>query len=294
MIANGIFASTLHNIVEGAVFTWHGEESLREKTAVRFDYTLSSWLKPLTISLEGGRGTVGLKGSLWADPQTLDLICLDSQATEIPPSLPLQKATTTADYSWVGIGGNNVLLPQHAEMRTLNSSGIESYNRVEFTQCRGYSAESEIRFDQSDLPAAQPVDPAPQNAVDRSIPALLRISVQLTTPVSGRDAVGTLIEGRVAGNIIYKGKLLIPDGAVLRGRIRRLDRNQGSRDFIVGLEFTQIEVPGDGTWRFYADLLSIDRQYPGISPALSKSSNFPAKPVARSTKAWSRSRICPA
>jgi hypothetical protein len=267
MIASGAFASTLNNIVEGALFTWRGEETLGEKTAVRFDFTLSRWLKPLTISLQGGRGTVGQKGSLWADPQTLDLIRLESQASEIPPSVPLQQATTTVDYSRIEIGGSNVVLPQHAELHTLDSSGVESYNRLEFTQCRAYSVESELRFDQSESPAALPAIPASQNTVNRSIPSLLKIAVQLTTPVSERDAVGTLIEGTVAGNIMHKGKLLIPDGAVIRGRIRRLNRSQGNGGFIVGLEFTEVEIPGNGPWRFCADLLSIDRKYPRIRTA---------------------------
>jgi hypothetical protein len=163
-----------------------------------------------------------------------------------------------------------VVLAQHAETRTVDSSGVENYNRIEFTHCRAYSAESEIRFDPEpspDLKAASPI--AAPDASSRTIPALLAITVRLATPVSDRDTVGTPIEGKVAGNVMHKGKLLIPDGAVVRGRIRRLDRYQGGGAFIVGLEFTKIEIPASGRWQFYADLLTTDKD-PRIHATLSE------------------------
>jgi hypothetical protein len=246
---------------------------------VRFDFTVSRWLKPMTISIPGGSGTVGEKGSLWADRQTLQLLRLESHADDIPPSLPLEEATTTVSYAPVKIGANSVLLAQQAELHTLDSSGVESYDRLEFTYCRAYSAESEIRFDPEpslNLNAASP-PPAPDtSAVSRTIPALLAVTVRLATPISDKDAVGSLIEGKVAGNVMHKGKLLIPDGAVVHGRIRRLELYRGGNAtgnfgnaFIVGLEFTEVEIPGEGPWQFYADLLTMDKD-PRIHATLSE------------------------
>ena len=270
MIGSGGFAATLNNIVQGGVFTPRGDQVVDGRSAVRFDFTLSRFLRPLTISIPGGSGTVGEKGSLWADRQTLQLLRLESHADDIPPSLPLDEASTTVNYAPVKIGESSVLLAQHAGMHTLDSSGVDSYNRLEFTHCRAYSAESEIRFDPEpspDLKATTP--PGAPDTASRTIPALLAVTVRLVTPVSDQDTVGSLIEGKVAGSVMHKGKLLIPDGAVVHGRIRRLDRYQGGGSFIVGLEFTEVEVPGGGPWQFYADLLAMDKD-PRIRATLSE------------------------
>jgi hypothetical protein len=68
-----------------------------------------------------------------------------------------------------------------------------------------------------------------------------------------------LIEGKTLGNVLSRGKIAIPDGAIVHGRIRRLEHYQrNDNEFIVGLEFTELEGRG-GPLPFYADLLSIER-----------------------------------
>jgi len=78
MIGNG--ALTLDNILAGAIFTYRGEETLGGRTAVRYDFRLPRLLKGLQISMPGGDGMVGEDGSLLANPQSLDLIRLESRA----------------------------------------------------------------------------------------------------------------------------------------------------------------------------------------------------------------------
>jgi hypothetical protein len=59
---------------------------------------------------------------------------------------------------------------------------------------------------------------------------------------------------------MQKGKVLVPEGALVEGRIRRLERYSDAGDyFIVALEFTGLETPG-GNLRFYADLQDVDRR----------------------------------
>ena len=65
-----------------------------------------------------------------------------------------------------------------------------------------------------------------------------------------------MIEGRVSGDVRRKGKIIVPNASVVRGRIRRLEQYQGGGYFILGLEFTEVEANGRSL-RFYADLMSI-------------------------------------
>ena len=271
MMGTGAFALTINNILASdALITSRGEETLDGRKTVRYDYRLSSTLRGLTISIPGGKGAVGEAGSFWVDPQSLDLIRVSYRAVEIPPFLPLKEAATTVNYGRVRIGDSDVILAQQAEMHMLQANGFESYDRFDFTHCRAFSVQSAVRFDEE---PAQTGPSAPARAPDKpieSVPALLQVTVQLTSTITDRDTVGTLIEGAVSGDVLRRGKIVIPDGSVVHGRIRRLERRyrEGS-DFIVGIEFTDVEVSGQPL-RFYADLLRMDKN-PAIRPALAES-----------------------
>ncbi|MBZ5626749.1 MAG: hypothetical protein LAQ69_49940 [Acidobacteriia bacterium] len=248
MIGTGAFALTLSNVFEGAAFTYRGEDAVSGRKAAKYDFHLPQLLKVFQISILGGSGTVGEEGSFWADPQSLDLLRLESHADEIPPYLPLEEASTKVSYARTRIGDLNVLLAQQADLHMLETSGVESYDRIEFTHCRAFSTQSTIHFEPEPQEPAKYLPPAPPTVVlapegaSQAVPALLPITVQLTTPITYKDTVGTLIEGRVSGDVMRKGKIMIPNGSVVRGRIRRLERHQRSSggDFILGLEFTEV------------------------------------------------------
>ena len=270
MIGTGAFAMNLNSIIEGAIFTYRGEEAWGGRTAVKYDFRLPRVLG-LEISIPGGNGTVGEEGSIWADLKSLDLLRLESHANEIPPYLPLEGASSNVNYARTRIGDTNALLAQQADLHTLETTGIESYDRLEFTHCRAFSAQTVVHFD---LEPAEASDPAPSASLPdepmQAVPALLQVTVQLATPITNTNTVGALIEGKILGDVLRKGKTVIPNGSVVRGRIRRLERYQGAgnRDFIVGLEFTEV-VTSRGPMRFFADLLRMDH-IPGVQPTLSE------------------------
>ena len=280
MIGNGLFAMTLNNILEGGQFTYRGDELVAGRSAVRYDFHIPGMYKGLVISVPGGSGTVGEDGSIWVDRSSLDtldhayaLARITAVATEIPPSLPISGMTTDVSYARTRIGEHTVLLAQQADIDLSTSNGLEDFDRFEFTHCRAYSAESQIRFDTEPGRAAEYMPqssamPLFRGLASESIPALLAVTVQITTPITQSDSVGTLIRGKVSGDVTRKGKIVIPDGSVVRGRIRRFEQHETGKAFIVGLEFTEIDVRGRSI-PFYADLLRIEKN-PLIKPALSE------------------------
>jgi hypothetical protein len=163
------------------------------------------------------------------------------------------------------IGDDNVLLAQQAELHMLHATGMESYNRLDFTHCHAYSAHSDVHFDPPEEPTQTSI-PNTADGAGQNVPALLLVTVELTTSISERDSVGKLIEGKVSSDVLRKGKLVVPRGSAVRGRIRRLERDQGGSAFILALEFTEVDLPA-GPLPFYADLLRIDKN-PGIQPSL--------------------------
>jgi hypothetical protein len=257
-IGNGHFALFLREISgEGALsYEYRGEEPLAGRRLARYDYRVPVSVSGNIISLVEGSGTVGIKGSFWADPATYDVVRIVAEAEEIPPSLPVVALVTSIDYAHTNLGGADFLLPQSADYRMLRFSGEETRNHLEFTHCHLFSAQSSISFGDRDEPPRFGASSVLE--LTRELLPALQVVVKLSTPITETTTVGTLIAGVVEGGVLRKKKVLIPDGSPVRGRVRRLEwsDDQGGY-FIVGLEFTEIEAAGT-RYRFFADLVDTD------------------------------------
>jgi hypothetical protein len=253
LLGTGLFGIYLKSVVVSG-FTrneYKGEEEIAGRRLARWDFTLGPNWSGERINLLAGSGTVGLHGSYWADPESFDVVRLELHADRIPASLPLMEVTTVIQYGRTRLStGAEVLLPETAELLMVQSSGEIDHNRVEFTHCRVFGAESSLSFAEA--------EPAPHfgaSTVDdtlRPLAADLEIAVKLRTPVTGDMAVGTLVEGvasKAAG---------IAEGSPVRGRIRRMERySDPMPHYVVALEFTEVESEGI-RYRFYADVKEIE------------------------------------
>ena len=266
-LGDGFFGLYLKSVLlnNNATHVYKGEEEIAGRRLARWDYRLPVMWSGQTIQLPEGAGRVGLRGAFWADPQTLDVVRLELNADDFPPTLPLTEAVWSIDYARTALEGHTaVLLPRSGGFRMAGFSGELNTNAIEFTQCRVFAAESAIRFND---PGAVPDTPAFGTAsVDetlRPLPAGLKIAVRLRTRISAGMAVGELIEGTVESNVQPKGALLIAAGSPVRGRIRRLERDTDPiPHYVVGLEFTEVEVQGI-RHRFHAELTGVDSA-PGV------------------------------
>jgi hypothetical protein len=266
LIGDGLFFSFVKGIFidDNGIFKYVGEEELEGRPAAHYHFTESTVTGTYTVTVHGARAEVDVSGEFWADPQTYDLIRLQIDPTDIPPILFTKKLLTTVDYAQTRIGEQDVLLPQTGSMYMLRESGEESFDRADFTHCRLYQAESSISFEDppaepaSPAPAVKKPAPAPPPKRAAPVPAGLKVTIALRTPFNDRTAVGQYIEGNVVGNVTEarRGSIVIPDGAVVRGRIRRLERSSELGGFFdIGLEFTEVVVNGTPL-RFFAGLES--------------------------------------
>ena len=259
--ADGLFVTHLQSLFvnEQAVIQYRGEVDLAGRPAARYDFRVPLMMSGWNVQLAGGGGIVGMKGSFWADLESLDVLRLEIHADEIPLTVPAAEITAIIDYARAGSG--EVVLPQSARLYLQDVLGAESENRVEFTHCRAFHAQSAVRFEPAS--GGGPAPPEAARVVVReetlaTIPAGLKVTIALTTPLDAQTAVGALLSGKVSGNVPYQGNILIPDGAPVEGRVRRLERHSDSGDyFVVGLEFSEIRV-GDTLLSFYADLEGVE------------------------------------
>jgi hypothetical protein len=272
--SSGEFALHARSIFLGdSQSTYFGEEMVRGRRALRYDYRIGLLSSGMTLGYAGFHGRVATRGSFWVDPETFDLLRFDVHAEQIPPDLPYSGAISTVDYGRVRIGDSETLLPQSAEVVLNNNSGAASRNHLQFSQCRGYGARSEIRYD-AELSAT----PAPKldQPVEIDLPADLRLGMQLEQELNSNGAAeGDLITARIETAVKKKNVVLIPAGALVRGRIRRLETyHQPRPHFIVGLEF--LEISFDGKRAAFTGRLDWIQPLPGISWLLhtSKSKSF--------------------
>ena len=85
-IGNGHFALFLSEVTGNGhlSYEYKGEEMLQGRRLARYDYRVPVNVSGHSISLPEGRGTVGMKGSFWADPATYDIVRIAMEAEEIP------------------------------------------------------------------------------------------------------------------------------------------------------------------------------------------------------------------
>ena len=143
-------------------------------------------LSGYTIYLPEGTGRVATKGSFWVDPDSFDVLRLDVQADEIPPSLPLLDLVSSIRYSRAKISGRDVMLPESADVNLKTADGEMAHNKMQFTHCRSFQTESTVSFGApataaTGLPGASVatgLPPPPE--VDLTMPAGLTIPIGLS------------------------------------------------------------------------------------------------------------------
>jgi hypothetical protein len=266
MFSTGSFQSALKIVLLDNVSTvkWHGEEEILGRRALRWDYIVPYNLSGWTMQIEGRSGRVSETGSFWADAETLELLRLETIAGDIPPDLRVASIKLTADYARMHVRGRDLLLPQSVAMLVTKLSGVESLNRIEFSHCREFSGAAELSFNK---PASME---RPTAAVTEfQIPPGLEISIRMAQPIDSKTAaVGDTIRANIDAPVGSHGADLIPKGAWLLGRIRRLERQLEPHPYyLVGLEFTDIEFAGHHA-RFTGQMLGTV-PIPGLAPGVS-------------------------
>ena len=238
----GNFATHLANALNpnGVVYTVNPVEEFAGRKAYRIGYQIPAARKPYRIKIDVQIADPGVKGQFWVDANTLDVLRLEFSLQEIPEGFPLSTAGEFVEYERVRIGGGDFLLPQKAQLELQHTDTSLEQNRTTFSFCRQYAGESVIRFE--GLADETEVAKAPEEI---KIPSKLQINVELRTPIdSFKVAIGDQLEAIVSKPAKIKGEVVIPKGAVITGRVTRLERMQAGQPqnalFVVGFEFTKV------------------------------------------------------
>lgn len=260
LTSNGEFESNARAVFAGdsAVIRYSGVEDVGGHHAARFDFLISPVFSHWTVNLNGAKGLVGMRGSFWADTTSFELLRLSVEASEIPIGLEIRSVRSDIEYGRIQIGSNEFLLPRNANTWMVNESGAEVRNRIDFTHCRQYTTESVLSANAAPPEAAD--NPTPTTpTIEFTLPPDLLCDLRLETSVRTSEAkVGDAISATVTSDIKQNGKLLVPKGATASGRLRVLQKVEGT--YIAGLEFTDLTFENQHAF-FYAMLVSADPRY---------------------------------
>jgi len=275
MMGDGDFAVHAHTVFvsNNGVEKYAGEELQNGRKLWRWDYTISPYQSGWHVQYAGAGQIVGSQGSFWVDAETMDLVKMDSHATDFVSGFPLKAVVSTVEYGQVHIGGQDVLLPLRAELKTTTQEGNENRNLTEYGNCRQYAGQSTITFGAIPDDAMPPApEPPKAKAVEGTLPAGLSLKIRLSKDLNLAQAtVGDPIEGTLEAGLRDGSKEIAPKGATVRGRIRLLTKDSTAGKLAgspvqfteLGLAFDELEFKGHLD-RFSASLKSFDSILPGV------------------------------
>ena len=148
LIGSGDFSATPFNLFvnDRGRFTVSPEAGLSDGAALRFDFELSALTGAYHVEFGGIREVVGVRGTLWVDSQSLDLLRIEEHDVDLPPDFNIRDIVTTIAYGRTRIGSSEPLLPLSSELIVTDPLGGQHRNLIEFSGCREYVSESVVHF----------------------------------------------------------------------------------------------------------------------------------------------------
>ena len=154
LMGDGDFAVHANNLFVGnsGIIKWVGEEQengrwgTTDRGLWHWSYRMSPYQSGWVIGSGNAEQTVGSEGSFWVDAKTLDLVRMETRATDFFTGFPVKAVESTVDYGRIRIGEADVLLPLRAELKTTGQDGNESRNLTTYSNCREYTGHSTITF----------------------------------------------------------------------------------------------------------------------------------------------------
>jgi hypothetical protein len=148
--STGEFGSMMKEIFDPetqARFQWERWATLRGKRAHVFTYRVSQPRSKWSIDYQRKmQVTPGYRGLIYVDRDTLMVMRITLEAIDMPPSFPIQQASTMMDYDYASIAEREYMLPLKAVVRMREGKYLVK-NEVEFRMYRKFAAEATITFD---------------------------------------------------------------------------------------------------------------------------------------------------
>lgn len=247
-VSTGSFGAYLSGVFgqKGVAYQYKGERSADGKTLFEYTYRVPLQASHFDVKTDTGWHPTAYEGEFRLDPQSYELERLTIRTVDPPAGAAFCQAASTLDYQKVHVGDSDLLLPRQAQLEIELKNGPETRNVTTFTSCREYQAESEIAFDDSASTASTARRTGGRGRV--ALPLGLPVTLALDGPIdTATAAAGDPVDATVVKPVRRPGSTedLIPAGATVHGRIRRVEHHLLPRPYFrVVLTFNRVDVRG--------------------------------------------------
>jgi hypothetical protein len=243
---SGDFASFLLSVFGGEAdkIVYQGLREIAQGRFALFNYNVPLEKSQYTYRTTAGAGKIiGYSGTFLVDPDDGSLQRLTVETGEFPPNENVCRVEDTMDYHSVKIGSGSFMLPEVTTMDVLYRNGGASHNDTVYSDCREFTGESTIHFEDVDTGAAAAAPSAPLIPLPPRTELRVRLAQPITTAhaAAGDEVTGVLLQDLKDRS----GTTLARRNDHLRGRILQLEQVMtGLPRWIIAIRFDSIERNG--------------------------------------------------
>jgi hypothetical protein len=255
-IGAGSFGTHLRGVFDnpGVHFEFAGERQEGARRLLEYRFAVPLDASRYRVHAGAFEETVAYRGTFRLNADTLELDRLTFDAEPLPAASSMCALDAELDYSPVPSHGD-LLLPARGELRIAFQNARQTNNITTFADCREYTAESALVFNEA--PKAADATPAPTHAPPLALPIGLPVTLALTASIdTATAAAGDLVQATVVQPVRRAGSaaILIPAGATAHGRLTRVERHLLPEPyFLVAISFNRLDAEG-ASHRFAARL----------------------------------------
>ena len=232
-VANGYFALFLNNIflVKTTTFHYAGHAKLEGAEMLRYEYRVPKEAGAYRLASARGAALVGYHGSFWVRADTASLARIAVIADKVPTDLGYSAATSTLDFGEATVGARGYLVPMNVEVNFTDTTGNQHRSELNFRAWHEFVGESSVKFN---LPARPP---------SIEVPREFSVDVDLETDLdSATLAAGDPMAAVLRGDIQADGRMVVPKGARVFGRVARFAKNGPA--YVLEFNFTALDFEG--------------------------------------------------
>jgi hypothetical protein len=129
-----------------AEFKYAGADRKEGRNTVRYDLHVPIEKSLFLVRHGGVDGLAGYEGTVWVDPDTLELVRVDFKVNQIPSYVGVRLIRESLHYKKLRIGKSEFNLPDHSEFHAVDSMNKESWNTIQFDHCHEFAADSVVTY----------------------------------------------------------------------------------------------------------------------------------------------------
>lgn len=224
-IGTGVFAGLLDVVflLDGQRFYFQKRQVSEGGGLIEYSFSVTAAASHYRVRIGDAWVPISYSGTATVDSRTEDVVRLTIESAELPKTAGICQIREAVEFAPGEIAGQPILLPASVRQRFLSPSGGEVENAIRLTSCRAYAAESSISFEAPQAAPAASGSSTPE--AQAGLPEGVHLTLELTSPIdTDHAAAGDNFEARLVHPIhAKKGRLSIPAGATVEGRLLRVE-----------------------------------------------------------------------